>query len=61
MYQARRVAHTIMRPTMRRESIQHSFMLMNDTSAFHVSAMFMIEFSHDNLNARSALSRDDGF
>jgi hypothetical protein len=26
-----------------------------------VSAMFMIEFSHDNLNARSALSRDDGF
>jgi hypothetical protein len=41
--------------------IQHSFMLMNDTNAFYVSAMFMIEFSHDNLNEPSALSRDDGF
>jgi hypothetical protein len=43
------------------QRIQHSFMLMNDTSVFYVSAMFMIEFSHDNLNARSASSRDDGF
>jgi hypothetical protein len=44
-----------------RESIQHSFMLMNDISTFYASTMSMIDLFYDNLNERSALSRDDGF
>jgi hypothetical protein len=44
-----------------RESIQHSFILMNDTSTFYASTMSMIDLFHDSLNEPSALSRDDGF
>jgi len=43
------------------ESIQHSFILMNDASTFYASTMSMIDLFHDNLNAPSALSRGDGF
>ncbi|WP_154071055.1 hypothetical protein [Bradyrhizobium lablabi] len=39
------------------QRIQHSFMLMNDTSAFYASTMSMIDLFRDNLNARSAFVR----